>query len=316
MEINNHSTNKENIKTPVQNFSQRLAKKKVSYAPSPNLETPIKRPQNRFKVDDFCFGKKMGQGKFGRVYMCKHKGTGDLIAIKVFEKERLLKYDFVKQFRREIEIHQHLTHENIIGFRNFFWDEKRVYITLEFAVFGSVYSVLQRQEKTRFKNNVASRFIYETSLALDYMHSKNVIHRDLKPENLLLDHNYKIKLADFGWAIHTSSKRVTMCGTLDYLAPELVARQKYTHEIDNWGLGILTYELLCGVPPFESSDGDGTKKLIANCHLRFPTHVCIEAKGMITKLLDKMPGQRLELKNLPFQPWIKKYKPFWTNSLR
>lgn len=106
----------------------------------------------------------------------------------------------------------------------------------------------------RFDEAKAADYISQTIEALMYLHSKKVIHRDIKPENLL-NCNGTIKLSDFGWSTHSpDDKRKTMCGTLDYLPPEMVHRQSYNHKVDVWSIGILAYEFITGHPPFESEE--------------------------------------------------------------
>jgi len=113
------------------------------------------------------------------------------------------------------------------------------------------------------------------------LHTKKVIHRDIKPENLL-NNNGIIKLSDFGWSTHTpDDRRKTMCGTLDYLPPEMVHRQSYNHKVDVWSIGILAYEFLTGHPPFESSEQEETFKRIKKLEISFPDHISDLAKDFI-----------------------------------
>jgi len=155
------------------------------------------------------------------------------------------------QLRREIEIQAHLRHRNILRMFGYFWDEKRVYLILEYAPKGELYKELTR--RGRFSERRGAMYVASLAAALDYMHGKHVIHRDIKPENLLLGYKGEIKLADFGWSVHApSSRRTTLCGTLDYLPPEMIENKEHDHSVDNWSLGVLAYEFLCGAPPFEA----------------------------------------------------------------
>ena len=134
----------------------------------------------------------------------------------------------------------------------YFWDEKRIYLILEFAPGGELYKRLTA--KGRFSETETAKYILEMSRALEYCHQKHVIHRDIKPENLLLGLNGELKIADFGWSVHAPSlRRETFCGTLDYLPPEMVEVKGYDEKVDLWSLGVLCYEFLVGEPPFDVS---------------------------------------------------------------
>ncbi|KAG6537440.1 hypothetical protein ZIOFF_002534 [Zingiber officinale] len=116
----------------------------------------------------------------------------------------------------------------------------------------------------------------------------------------------RLKIADFGWAVQSNSKRNTMCGTIDYLAPEMVEKKEHDHAVDNWTLGILCYEFLYGVPPFEAEDEYVTFRRIMKVDLKFPSepHISAEAKDLISKLLVKDSSKRLSLHKILMHPWI------------
>ena len=141
------------------------------------------------------------------------------------------------------------------------------------------------------------------------MHSKDIIHRDIKPENLL-DCMGTIKLADFGWSVHApSNRRRTMCGTLDYLPPEMVSknRQMYDKTIDIWGLGILTYEFGVGCPPFETQSQQETYKRIDRLEFAFPQGLSAEFRDFVSKCLKRQSKERAPLEQLERHPWLMKH---------
>ncbi len=141
---------------------------------------------------------------------------------------------------------------------------------------------------------------------MSYCHSKKVIHRDIKPENLLLGIYGDLKIADFGWSVHApSSRRTTICGTLDYLPPEMIDDRPHDEKVDLWSLGVLCYELLVGKPPFETPTHDGTYKKITNVEYKCPATMNLEAVDLISKLLRKNPNERLSLEGVMNHPWIK-----------
>ena len=173
-------------------------------------------------------------------------------------KKQIIASNIQHQLRRAIEIQSHLRHENICRLYGFFWDEKRVYLIIEFATGGGVYQELVKSPNRRFEEAKAADYVYQTIKALIYLHSKKVIHRDIRPENLL---NFQgtIKLSDFGYSTHTpEDNRKTMVGILDYLPPEMVSHQPYNHKVDIWSIGILAFEFITGNLPFESDGQEET----------------------------------------------------------
>ena len=221
------------------------------------------------------------------------------------EQAQLKQANVEHQLRREIEIQSHLRHPNILRFFGFFHDETRVYLILEYAAQGELYKVLQH--KGHFSEADTANYISQLARALDYCHSKHVIHRDIKPENLLVGLNGDLKIADFGWSVHAGNdRRNTLCGTLDYLPPEMVEGVPHSHQVDVWSLGVLCYEFLYGVPPFEAAGHSDTYRRILKVDLHFPEkpHVSEGAKDLIRKLLQRQPEQRLPLKELLLHPWI------------
>jgi serine/threonine protein kinase len=262
--------------------------------------------EKRWTIQDFEIGKPLGQGKFGNVYLAREKTSKFVVALKVLFKKQLLESRVEHQLRREIEIQSHLRHPNILRLYGYFYDEERVYLILEYAARGEMYKELTKAG--RFTEKKASSYIRDVADALKYLHTKHVIHRDIKPENLLVSLKGSVKIADFGWSVHApNNRRQTLCGTLDYLPPEMVNGLAHDHAVDIWSLGVLAYEFLCGGPPFEAEGHQETYKRISNVDLKFPSHVSREARDFISKLLVKNPKKRMPLAEVPSHPWIKKY---------
>ncbi|BAT97783.1 hypothetical protein LR48_Vigan07g162500 [Vigna angularis] len=261
-------------------------------------------PERQWCLSDFEIGKPLGKGKFGRVYVARERKSKFVVALKVISKEQLEKYKIHHQLRREMEIQYSLKHPNVLRLYGWFHDSENVFLILEYAHNGELYKELSR--KGHFSEQQAATYILSLTKALAYCHDKHVIHRDIKPENLLLDHEGRLKIADFGWSVQSRSKRHTMCGTLDYLAPEMVENKAHDYAVDNWTLGILCYEFLYGAPPFEADSQVDTFKRIMKVDLSFPStpYVSSEAKHLISRLLVKDSSRRLSLQRIMEHPWI------------
>ena len=199
------------------------------------------------KLSDFLIGKRLGSGQFGRVYLAKLKSTQFICALKIINKKRLLKESekCINQVRREIEIQSHLHHRNILSIYNFFWDKKNVYLVMEYAPGGELFTILHNEENGRFSEPRAAFYIKQICDALEYIQKHHIIHRDIKPENILLS-NEVIKLADFGWSIHQKSNKIrtTFCGTAEYMPPEVINDLPHIPSSDLWCIGILIFELV------------------------------------------------------------------------
>lgn len=285
------------------------------------------QPQpKKFHLGMFEIGKPLGKGKFGRVYLAKERTSGFVCALKVLHKSELQQGKVEKQVRREIEIHSNLRHPNILRFYGHFHDSKRVFLILEYAGKGELYKHLRRESK--FPEWKAAQYIAQMAAALKYLHKKHVMHRDIKPENILVGIHGEIKISDFGWSVHApNNRRNTMCGTLDYLPPEMIKpgsqENFYNEKVDLWSLGVLTYEFLVGEAPFEDTP-IMTQRRIARGEMTVPNFVSPEAKNLIQRvrlrlwhlssgytdsrqLLILDPEKRISLDEVQQHPWIIKH---------
>ncbi|XP_053992713.1 uncharacterized protein LOC128883885 [Hylaeus volcanicus] len=223
-----------------------------------------------WSLDDFDIGRRLGEGQFGSVYLARERRSGFIVALKAIKKSQLLWSFNEHLLRREIEIHSHLLHPNILQFYGWFSTATRIYLILEIAPLGELMDQLK---SGGLPEAVVSKYMRQIISAIRCCHKLNVLHRDLKPENILIDIQGNLKLADFGWAAHVPEaanedgsvkqkedessyfsylrkRRCTYCGTLDYLSPEICRREWYGKEVDVWCLGVLCYELAAGGPPF------------------------------------------------------------------
>ena len=254
-------------------------------------------------IHDFEIGRQLGHGKFGNVYLAREKKSKYLIALKVLYKSQLASNNVQTQLKREIEIQSHLQHKNILRLFGYFYDESKIYLILEYAPRGELYDRLKKCG--RFTNEVAAKYIYQIVDAIQYCHSKQIVHRDIKPENILISSQGDLKIADFGWSVHIpSSRRTTLCGTLDYLPPEMVLHEVHDEKADYWCLGVLTYEFLVGKPPFEHEETQVTYNRIISVEYEFPSHVHPYAQDFISGFLKRQPNDRMSLELAKIHPWL------------
>jgi serine/threonine protein kinase len=196
----------------------------------------------------------LGTGAFGEVYLVKNRRDGKLFAVKQMNKSRILSTGATLEIiRREIDIHCRLIHENIIRLYSFSEDDNSFYLLMEYADSGNLFRKIRKSKGLDEKS--AFKYFIQTAAAIYFIHENNMIHRDIKPENLLLDDKDNIKLCDFGWCIELEiGNRNTICGTPEYMAPEIIKEMPYDKSIDIWSLGVLLYELLHGYSPFRSQN--------------------------------------------------------------
>ena len=261
----------------------------------------------KWSLESFEIGKPLGRGKFGNVYMAREKASGVVVALKVIFKKQIEKHNVLSQLKDEIEIQTRLRHPGVLRMYGYFHDEKRVYLVLELAPGGELFKRLQSEK--RFGEAQTGKWVTQLASALQCVHANKVIHRDIKPENLLLDGNSELKIADFGWSTVAKDKRQTFCGTLDYLAPEMLTHGVYDFRVDVWALGILMYECLVGSPPFEVPDSvEETHKAIQEGPITYPPELSMgissSAKDLIKKLLAKTPEDRPSLEEVLAHPFL------------
>ncbi|CAF0887474.1 unnamed protein product [Adineta steineri] len=320
-EIIDHEESKENMASPP--FPSTEISLKSDITPSPttppsssssdilltiNNEEKKTPKSSSWTVEDFEIGNLLGRGRFGYVYCGREKQTRFVVALKILFKAQLKNSKMEQQVKREIEIQSNLKHPNILRLYGFFHDEQRIYLLLEYAPGGELYRRMQTEKVLR--ESEAAGYVYQLCNALNYLHTKRVIHRsiivDIKPENILIGKYGILKLADFGWSAESTStcKRTTLCGTLDYLPPEMLNGNGYDEKIDLWCLGVLTYEMIIGKPPFDSQTQHETIRMIRSIELTFPSGTSTDLRDLITKLLRRNPTDRLPLKDVAQHVWI------------
>ena len=263
------------------------------------------------KCEDFiCFdSRSLGQGAFGEVFKVRHKISGLDFAIKVIQKRKIIEKRMLGQLRREIRIMYSLSHPNIISLYSHFEDVNNFYLILELAEGGQLYKKLKKLKT--FSESAAAQYMREVCLAVQYLHSRipAVIHRDIKPENVLIDAEGRAKLGDFGWSNFLDDERDTYCGTVEYLAPEMVERRGHGTSLDIWALGVLLYELLTGASPFRSRTQEEIFAKIKQGKIVFPKSFPLLAKDLIKRMLLSEAERRPSVEMVLEHSWILSHAP-------
>ena len=244
-----------------------------------------RKTSSRYNLADFTFIRTLGTGSFGRVHLVRSQHNSRSYAVKVLSKDRVVKMKQVEHTNSEREMLERVRHPFLVNLWGTFKDAKNLYMVMDFVAGGELFSLLRKSQ--RFPDPVAKFFAAEVALALDYLHSLDIIYRDLKPENILLGADGHVKITDFGFAKHVPDITWTLCGTPDYLAPEIVQSRGYNKSVDWYALGVLMFEMLAGYPPFFTDDANPMRlyeKIIAG-KVRYPAYFAPEAKDLLKSLL-------------------------------
>ncbi|KAM3515585.1 hypothetical protein MY11210_000763 [Beauveria gryllotalpidicola] len=248
--------------------------------------------KGKYSLTDFDILRTLGTGSFGRVHLVQSKHNQRFYAIKVLKKAQVVKMKQVEHTNDERRMLSDVKHPFLITLWGTFQDWKSLYMVMDFVEGGELFSLLRKSG--RFPNPVAKFYAAEATLALEYLHSKNIIYRDLKPENLLLDRHGHLKITDFGFAKRVPDKTWTLCGTPDYLAPEVVSNKGYNKSVDWWSLGILIYEMLCGYTPFwDSGSPMRIYENILKGKVKYPAYVNADAQNLLERLITADLTKRL-----------------------
>ena len=276
---------------------------------------------SNISLKDFTTLKILGKGSYGKVYLVKNINTNKIYAMKILDKQFLLEKNQITHTKTERIALEKLKHPFIVKLNYAFQDFKNLYFITEFLQGGELFYHLRK--KSGFKEKAVKFYMSQVLLALEFMHDNNYIYRDLKPENIMIDKQGNIKLTDFGLSkiLKPNETTYTLCGTAEYLAPEIIFGKGYDKTCDWFSFGVVIFELFCGYHPF----GRKNKKIDPTIYLRktyIPEKVGKKAKDLIEKLFVSNPKNRLgyksadEIKNHPFFKDIdfkkvlnKEYKP-------
>ncbi|KAF5357405.1 hypothetical protein D9758_005952 [Tetrapyrgos nigripes] len=254
------------------------------------------RSRASYRLDDFIINRTLGTGSFGRVHLVRSKHNLRFYAIKVLNKQRIVRSKQVEHTNNEQAMLFSVKHPFIINLWGTFQDHTNLYMVMDFVPGGELFTLIRRSNVNKFPDPVAKFYAAEVALALNHLHSQDIIYRDLKPENILLNADGHIKIADFGFAKSCTSVAYTLCGTPDYLAPELCQQLRYNKSVDWYALGVLAFEMLTGLPPYHQPDANPVvlyEKIIAGpTNIRWPSVITDNAKDIIMKLMEVDPSKR------------------------
>ncbi|KAF8331347.1 kinase-like domain-containing protein [Cantharellus anzutake] len=268
-------------------------------------EQPEKPASKKYSLNDFYFHNTLGTGSFGRVHLVQSTHNHCFYAIKVLAKEKIVKLKQVEHTNNERELLMSCKHDFLINLWGTFQDRNSLFMVMDFVAGGELFTLIRKS--VRFPNAVAKFYAAEVALALEYLHKKDIIYRDLKPENILIGQDGHIKLTDFGFAKRVPDQTYTLCGTPDYLAPEIILSAGYNKSVDWYAWGVLIFEMLAGYPPFYSKGGDPASlyKRIIEGNVKYPREIDRDVehliRGCLTADLSKRYGNTVEGRDAIFR---------------
>ncbi|KAJ0979226.1 hypothetical protein J5N97_014700 [Dioscorea zingiberensis] len=254
-------------------------------------------------------GKLLGQGTFAKVYHGRNLKTSQSVAIKVIDKEKVLKVGLIDQIKREISVMRLVRHPYVVQLYEVMASKTKIYFVMEYVKGGELFS---KVSKGKLREEVARKYFQQLISAVDFCHSRGVYHRDLKPENLLLDDDGNLKVSDFGLSALAESKRQdgllhTTCGTPAYVAPEVINRKGYDGaKADIWSCGVILFVLLAGYLPFHDPNLMEMYKKIGKAEFKCPNWFPGEVRKLLSRILDPNPNTRITIARIMENPWFRK----------
>ncbi|KAF7154411.1 hypothetical protein RHSIM_Rhsim01G0242100 [Rhododendron simsii] len=260
-------------------------------------------------MERYELGRLLGQGTFAKVYFARSLRTGQSVAIKMIDKEKILRVGLVDQIKREISVMRLVRHPYIVQLYEVMATKTKIYFVMECCKGGELFN---KVAKGKLKEDVARKYFQQLINAVDFCHSRGVYHRDLKPENLLLDEDENLKVSDFGLSAFAESKRQdgllhTTCGTPAYVAPEVINRRGYDGaKADIWSCGVILFVLLAGYLPFQDSNLMEMYRKIGKSEYKCPSFFAPEVRKLLSRMLDPNPHSRVSIAKIKENSWFKR----------
>eukprot|EP01017_Pseudomicrothorax_dubius_P002396 TRINITY_DN10054_c0_g10_i2.p1 TRINITY_DN10054_c0_g10~~TRINITY_DN10054_c0_g10_i2.p1 ORF type:complete len:386 (+),score=80.88 TRINITY_DN10054_c0_g10_i2:65-1222(+) len=246
-------------------------------------------------LDSFLMLKVLGKGSYAKVVLVKKKDSGELFAMKVLRKDTAEKRRQVEHIKTERNVLVGASHPFIIRLAYAFQNERKLFFVMEYCPGGELFYLLQK--KKMFNEEQVKFYAGQIALALQHLHENNIIYRDLKPENVLIDTQGYIRITDFGLSkegVYGSNKGAnTICGTPEYLAPEMLLKKGHGKAVDWWTFGAIVYEMVTGLPPFYTSNREELFRRIVHEALPIPKYLSENLKSLFHGVFQKNPEKRL-----------------------
>ncbi|XP_049393219.1 CBL-interacting serine/threonine-protein kinase 20-like [Solanum stenotomum] len=265
--------------------------------------------RDTISMHKYEIGKLLGQGTFAKVYHARNLKTGQIVAVKVIDKEKVMKVGLIDQIKREISVMRLIRHPNVVELYEVMTSKTKIYFAMEYVRGGELFN---KVAKGRLRESAARKYFQQLIASVDFCHSRGVYHRDLKPENILLDETGNLKVSDFGLSALYDTKRQdgllhTTCGTPAYVTPEVINKRGYDGEkADIWSCGVILFVLLTGYLPFHDTNLMEMYKKISKGIFKCPECFPCEVKKLLSRILDPNLFSRITLAKLMDNNWFKK----------
>ena len=283
-----------------------------------SVPNTIIRKHSNGNVEVYKRHEELGRGGFATVYRVSNQATGRQYALKATSRSSLTKPKILQKHRSEVKIQRELSHPNVLKIYDFFEDSQNTYMVLELCPGRSVRDIVK--SKGHLNEQETVKILQDVIDGLCYLHDKRIIHRDLKLENFLIGADKKVKIADFGLSAkldYDDEKKFTVCGTPNYISPELLnsANNGHSYEVDIWAIGVCAFAMLTGTPPFETKRTRDTYDHIMKCNYRFPSNIRLSslAKNFIKCVLQIKPECRPSAFELQQHPFLQIVQPYPRN---